>query len=443
MFRIAGITSKGFEVLAEALSGKTLSFTRMEYGSGILPGLENIVADSETLEKYKEFIKENPEPTEQQILEMLRTEATDLETKTLILEVESLVSKKGDIGLYEAVSDNGITTLTGKVVDSSVSVDFRARELGVYAQVEEGEEVLFAYFSAVDFLSGEIRDSSDFISIPALLGQEQIIKVNIATGQAANITMKYNLNIYATKKEFDETVAQIRNQIAIEVSNIIAEAPENFDTLKEISDWITEHVESAAEINSRINSNKSDIDKIKNKLSGIEESGNASIYKTMFDLVRPIGDTYVQYPQQASPNELWGDISTWEVVNYNGAFFRASGGNAAAFIEKSGVLSKQAGQNLSHRHGFTPKGTIDYITLAGGIGVTARYLLNKSGIVRYGPDTHHWTVKGGDAGPTDRVVIVDASHAHNFSGSADSTDYSGGSECRPDNYTIRVWKRTA
>ena len=269
MFRIAGITSKGFEVLAEALSGKTLSFTRMEYGSGILPGLENIVADSETLEKYKEFIKDNPEPTEQQVLEMLRTEATDLETKTLILEVESLVSKKGDIGLYEAVSDNGITTLTGKVVDSSVSVDFRARELGVYAQVEKGEEVLFAYFSAVDFLSGEMRDSSDFISIPALLGQEQVIKVNIATGQAANITMKYNLKIYVSKKEFDETVAKIKNQIAIEVSNIIAEAPESFDTLKEISDWITGHADSAAEMNTKIVQNQNDIKALQNLVGNI------------------------------------------------------------------------------------------------------------------------------------------------------------------------------
>ena len=433
MFRIAGITSKGFEVLAEALSGKTLSFTRMEYGSGILPGLENIVADSETLEKYKEFIKENPEPTEQQILEMLRTEATDLETKTLILDVESLVSKKGDIGLYEAVSDNGITTLTGKVVDSSVSVDFRARELGVYAQVEEGEEVLFAYFSAVDFLSGEIRDSSDFISIPALLGQEQIIKVNIATGQAANITMKYNLNIYATKKEFDETVAQIRNQIAIEVSNIIAEAPENFDTLKEISDWITEHVESAAEINSRINSNKSDIDKIKNKLSGIEESGNASIYKTMFDLVRPIGDTYVQYPQQASPNELWGDISTWEVVNYNGAFFRASGGNAAAFNG-----GKQGQSIQSHDHPFSWSGSHSHPITDPGHYHSYELGVNDNNGGHGGERTkQHY-----GSATTDREktgISIDSTKI-SISG---TTGSAGGNETRPDNYTIRVWKRTA
>ena len=446
MFRIAGITSKGFEVLAEALSGKTLSFTRMEYGSGILPGLENIVADSETLEKYKEFIKENPEPTEQQILEMLRTEATDLETKTLILEVESLVSKKGDIGLYEAVSDNGITTLTGKVVDSSVSVDFRARELGVYAQVEEGEEVLFAYFSAVDFLSGEIRDSSDFISIPALLGQEQIIKVNIATGQAANITMKYNLNIYATKKEFDETVAQIRNQIAIEVSNIIAEAPESFDTLKEISDWITEHVESAAEMNSRINSNKSDIDKIKNKLSGIEESGNTSIYKTMFDLVRPIGDTYVQYPQQASPNELWGDISTWEVVNYDGAFFRASGGNAAAFIEKSGVLSKQGQSIQSHNHGIAHKHSRGTMEITGTLSGTKDIYNGASGAFAISYDQGSRPRWEDDTQGTYANCNFAASRGWTGETSEPTngcSENTGGTETRPSNYTVRIWKRTA
>ena len=418
MFRIAGITSKGFEVLAEALSGKTLSFTRMEYGSGILPGLENIVADSETLEKYKEFIKENPEPTEQQILEMLRTEATDLETKTLILDVESLVSKKGDIGLYEAVSDNGITTLTGKVVDSSVSVDFRARELGVYAQLEEGEEVLFAYFSAVDFLSGEIRDSSDFISIPALLGQEQVIKVNIATGQAANITMNYNLNIYATKKEFDETVAKIKNQIAIEVSNIIAEAPESFDTLKEISDWITEHAGSAAEMNKKILQNEADIKKLKDFKENIDLS--------VFNLIYPVGVTYTQYPQQASPMELWGSFSTWNVVNYDGAFFRAEGGNANAFIEKTGVLRKQ--DELVGYHS-------DWVNVSGG---NHRHSYN-------GHDDYH--------DPNYSGVDTEC-NGLNFCGNVYYTDYSGNlsmsgtvthnaTENRPANFTIKVWKRTA
>ena len=425
MFRIAGITSKGFEVLAEALSGKTLSFTRMEYGSGILPGLENIVADSETLEKYKEFIKENPEPTEQQILEMLRTEATDLETKTLILDVESLVSKKGDIGLYEAVSDNGITTLTGKVVDSSVSVDFRARELGVYAQVEEGEEVLFAYFSAVDFLSGEIRDSSDFISIPALLGQEQVIKVNIATGQAANITMKYNLEIYVSKKEFDETVAKIKNQIAIEVSNIIAEAPESFDTLKEISDWITEHAASAAEMNTKILQNEADIKKLKDFKENIDLS--------VFNLIYPVGVTYTQYPQCKSPMDLWGTFSTWKVVDYGGAFFRAAGGNANPFIEESGVLVKQADAIKTHTTGGMSANNWGNFNTRLSDSLGAANVIEPSGNVRRSGVFEAYRSSSGGAWLGVNYTI-DVSHTHT---------YNGGVETRPQNYTVRVWKRVA
>ena len=54
----------------------------------------------------------------------------------------------------------------------------------------------------------------------------------------------------------------------------------------------------------------------------------------------PVGITYTQYPQQKSPQELFPK-TTWVEISYDGAFFRASGGNAAAFIEKSGVLSKQ------------------------------------------------------------------------------------------------------
>ena len=187
-------------------------------------------------------------------------------------------------------------------------------------------------------------------------------------------------------------------------------------------------------MNSRINSNKSDIDKIKNKLSGIEESGNASIYKTMFDLVRPIGDTYVQYPQQASPNELWGDISTWEVVNYDGAFFRAAGGNAAAFIEKSGVLSKQAGQNLSHTHSITHSHSITDPGHSHGIPTGSQDGHNG------GYNDHGYSFEGNNWTTSSSTGISIDSADISISG---ETGYSGGNETRPQNYTIRIWKRTA
>lgn len=437
MFRAAAITRKGFEVLQEAMAGHLLTFTRMEYGDGIVSGLSDIVADSETLEKYEAAIAVNPAMTEEEKLQLLRTNATDEATKNLFSDVTELVSKCGDIGMYNIVTEESLTKLTGKIIDSSISKDFRARELGVFAKVDDGEEVLFAYFSAVDYLSGNINDSSDFISIPALLGQEQVVIVNVATGSASNITMQYNVNIYATKKEFDEAVAKIRITISEEVAKIIASAPEDFDTLKEISDWLNEHESSAASMNSQIQINQNDIASIKTKLGSITESGDASMFLMMFNMCRPVGDTYVQYPQCKSPMDLWGTFSTWKVVDYGGAFFRAEGGNANAFIEESGNLIKQAGQNASHSHSIqlttTYSGTHEHSLIVNSSGKDNRANSSVAFQTTGSYQTGSRTMESGNK------TSLTGSHAHVIEG---DTKAAGGSECRPDNYTYRIWKRT-
>lgn len=424
MFRAAAITRKGFEVLQEAMAGRLLTFTRMEYGDGIVPGISGIVADSETLEKYEAAISENPDMTEEEKLKLLRTNATDEATKNLFSDVTELVSKCGDIGMYNIATEESLTKLTGKIIDSSITKDFRARELGVFAKVDDEEEVLFAYFSAVDYLAGEINDSSDFISIPALLGQEQVVIVNVATGSASNITMQYNVNIYATKKEFDEAVAKIRITISEEVAKIIASAPEDFDTLKEISDWINEHETSAASMNTQIQSNKNEIDSIKAKLGSITESGDASLFLAMFNLCRPVGDVYVQYPQQKSPSELWGTFSTWEVVNYDGAFFRAEGTNADAFIEKSGSLIKQA-EGLPN--------------ITGTIGTAGTSNPSQHNSGAFGKGNNMGIANNVAGGPYAQEHV----YKQEFSASRSNLIYGASDHVTPENYSIRIWKRTA
>ena len=72
-----------------------------------------------------------------------------------------------------------------------------------------------------------------------------------------------------------------------------------------------------------------------------------------FDIAWPIGVVYTQYPGCKSPNELWGDYSTWEELNYGGAFFRSSGGNASSF-EASKVVSAISGTTITiANHGLT------------------------------------------------------------------------------------------
>lgn len=65
-----------------------------------------------------------------------------------------------------------------------------------------------------------------------------------------------------------------------------------------------------------------------------------------FDIAWPIGVTYTQYPGQKSPNELWSQYSTWEELNYGGAFFRCAGGNASNF-EASKVVTAINGTTIT------------------------------------------------------------------------------------------------
>ncbi len=239
--------------------------------------------------------------------------------------------------------------------------------------------------------------------------------------EANDTKIKENANIMATKEMLDNTAAQIREQISTEISGIIADAPESFDTLKEISDWISTHEGSASAMNSSIVANTKAIEEINSKLSDIEIG--SSIFKQLFDIVRPIGDTYVQYPQQASPNELWGAYSSWSIVNYDGAFFRAEGTNANAFIEKTGNLIKQGELVGSHS---------DSITVSGG-NHTHPYSFGRN----YGS---HTTYKLYDQETYDNYTGY-TGYSGNLSMSGTSNHTA--TENRPTNYTIRVWKRTA
>lgn len=55
-------------------------------------------------------------------------------------------------------------------------------------------------------------------------------------------------------------VGSVDKKVADAVAALVNEAPEAYDTLKEISDWISSHAGSAAEMNSAIQQNTADID---------------------------------------------------------------------------------------------------------------------------------------------------------------------------------------
>ena len=167
MFNYASLTKNGAALITRAINGEKFVFTRMEYGNGI--------------------------PSE------FNASQTSEEVKSILSGRTSLVSKKADIGMYSIRTKNNCATLTGKIISSSLTEDFLAKELGDFGKIGEEAEVLVAYFIATE--------SPDPINQAALVGQEHKIIVDVVTGNAADITIEYSPEIYATKEEFDALVA--------------------------------------------------------------------------------------------------------------------------------------------------------------------------------------------------------------------------------------------
>ena len=68
----------------------------------------------------------------------------------------------------------------------------------------------------------------------------------------------------------------VSQAVADGIATLVANAPDSFDTLKEISDWITEHADSAAAMNSQINTNKDDIAALQTLIGQLPETPEAT-----------------------------------------------------------------------------------------------------------------------------------------------------------------------
>ena len=69
----------------------------------------------------------------------------------------------------------------------------------------------------------------------------------------------------------------VSKQVADAVAGIVADAPEAYDTLKEISDWISSHASDASAMNSQINANKEAIAANKKAIDAFTEITEAEI----------------------------------------------------------------------------------------------------------------------------------------------------------------------
>ncbi len=101
------------------------------------------------------------------------------------------------------------------------------------------------------------------------------VKVNgtalTVTGKAVDVTVPT-----AVSELTNDSGYQTASDVADAVAAIVADAPEAYDTLKEISDWIISHADSAATMNTAITTNASDIADLKALIGTLPETATST-----------------------------------------------------------------------------------------------------------------------------------------------------------------------
>ena len=116
---------------------------------------------------------------------------------------------------------------------------------------------------------------------------------------------------------------QITAEVTAKIAEIVANAPEDLDTLKEIADWIKNHANDASAMNTQINTNKSDISALKTSVAGKADKSHTHTKSEITDFNHTHDDRYYTEVEIAaylsSRARKWG--SAYSDGYYNTGYF--------------------------------------------------------------------------------------------------------------------------
>ena len=142
----------------------------------------------------------------------------------------------------------------------------------------------------------------------------------------------------------------------------------------------------------------------------------------------PIDSIYTQYPNCKEPKELWKNTN-WEIIDFNGAFFRSVGGNSKEFgkIQNEGLPNITGNKLL----GWTDSS-------GGGIIMCESTNNNSSALYSY-QDSKYYSFYYSNP-----LSTKDCSGHHNilsFNANRANVIYGNSNHVTPLNYSIKIWKR--
>lgn len=173
------------------------------------------------------------------------------------------------------------------------------------------DEKAAAVQTEVDALEAKVGTVSESKTVVQMIEEAQ----EAATYDDTEIKSKVQANTDAIGVLNGEATVEgsVKKTVADEIAKVVAGAPESFDTLKELSDWIATHGQDAAEMNSAIVALQNILDGIGDTDSG--EKATVVAYVTDAIAALNIGD----YATAAQLTALAGRVTTLEGASHTHA----------------------------------------------------------------------------------------------------------------------------
>ena len=156
--------------------------------------------------------------------------------------------------------------------DAQADVDALETKVGTVASGKTVVQMIADAQADVDALETKVGAVSDGKTVVQMIADAQAAATYDDTALKGRVTATETA-INTLNGNGDGSV---KKQVADAVAGIVADAPEAYDTLKEISDWISTHASDASAMNSQINTNK-------NAIATLNGTGEGSVSKAVAD----------------------------------------------------------------------------------------------------------------------------------------------------------------
>lgn len=292
-------TIKGAKKYADEKASATLSSAK-EYADSIVTGTGGIASRVETLEGKVDVAKVSTAIATAKNEAIAAAEEKDAALKTVILGTGHTGTVKDAAAAAKAADD--------KAAAAQNAVDTLSNKVGTIADGKTAAGLIGENATAISGINSKIGAVPEGKTVVKMIADAQ-------TAATYNDTEVRNL-ITANKTAIDTLIGSVdgdkaksaREMAHEEVAKVVDGAPESFDTLKEISSWISTHSDSAVTMDNSIKANAAAIE----KLNG-DASTTGSVAKAVSDGVTPVANRVTAIENKVTDNK----IAQWDAAQAN------------------------------------------------------------------------------------------------------------------------------